>query len=119
MKKLLLWVANAITMIVMFAAGVGPEDAQSNLAHWYGLVTDDIPAWINSNHVDVIALITGPVLLGVFCYFLFRVYRQERAASVLGANHTQQQQKASEGSVAIQAGGNINIGAIGEKERRG
>ncbi len=65
----------------MAAAGVGPEEAASNLSAWAAVLgIENVPEWLTSKEVDEAALIIGFIVFTfAFGLLVWQRYRQRRA----------------------------------------
>jgi hypothetical protein len=52
-----------LATVMIALAGVGPEDAESNLAKWWELTGFEVPIWIQPPRVDQIAILAAFVCL--------------------------------------------------------
>lgn len=56
----------------MFAAGVSPSDAQSNIAGWYEFITKlTAPEWLSAGYVDKVILYGIPAIFVIYLAFSF------------------------------------------------
>ena len=87
MTKILLWLIELALAIMMFGSQYAPGDVHSNLAHWYSLFSNDVPAWLHSVNTDW-AVFSGAllVLLGIGAW-LYCEYRRDCRGPVFPVVH--------------------------------
>ncbi len=80
------WLPGAITVLLMFGAGVGPKDAASHLSEWLSLVGIDVPSWLESKYADKLTFWIA--LAGFLAWFItiFIGYKKAKPSRKPNAN---------------------------------